>query len=63
MIKRLLEEQYAEIINSFLVSNQVIDLSAFNTASEEGNTSIPSIRYIGRSPVQLWLLRWWVWNG
>lgn len=42
MIKRLLEEQYAEIIN-LLVSNQVIDLSAFNTASEEGNIAIQAL--------------------
>lgn len=36
-LKRLMEEQYADYI-SLLVSNKVIDLSAYDTASEDGST-------------------------
>jgi len=41
MLKRLMEEQYAEYIN-LLISNQVIDLSAY-TSSEKGNIAIQAL--------------------
>jgi hypothetical protein len=44
MLKRLMEEQYAEYIN-LLISNQVIDISAFKT-SEDGNIAIQALDVI-----------------
>jgi hypothetical protein len=41
MLKRLFEEQYAEYIN-LLISNQVIDISAY-TSGEEGNIAIQAL--------------------
>jgi hypothetical protein len=41
MLKKLMEEQYAEYIN-LLISNQVIDISAFKT-SEDGNIAIQAL--------------------
>ena len=37
-----MEDQYAEYIN-LLVSNQVVDLGAFETGSEEGNIAIQAL--------------------
>jgi len=42
MLKRVLEEQYAEYI-SLLISNQIIDISAFKTSEEEGNVAIQAL--------------------
>lgn len=42
MLKKLMEEQYAEYIN-LLVSNQVIDLSAYEAGSENGNIAIQAL--------------------
>jgi len=42
MLKKLMEEQYAEYIN-LLISNQVIDLSAYRTGDESGNIAIQAL--------------------
>jgi hypothetical protein len=42
MLKRVLEEQYAEYI-SLLISNQIIDISAFKTSEDEGNIAIQAL--------------------
>jgi hypothetical protein len=42
MLKRVLEEQYAEYI-SLLISNQIVDISAFKTSEEEGNIAIQAL--------------------
>jgi hypothetical protein len=42
MLKRVLEEQYAEYI-SLLISNQVVDISAYKTGEKEGNVAIQAL--------------------
>jgi hypothetical protein len=42
MIKRVMEEQYAEYV-SLLISNQIVDISAFSTSEEEGNIAIQAL--------------------
>jgi hypothetical protein len=42
MIKRVMEEQYAEYI-SLLISNQIVDISAFKTSEGEGNIAIQAL--------------------
>ena len=48
MLKRLLEEQYAEYLN-LLISNKVIDISAFKS-TEEGNIAIQALDVALKSP-------------
>ena len=45
MLKKLLEEQYAEYIN-LLVSNNVVDLSSFRSGESEGNIAIQALNSI-----------------
>jgi hypothetical protein len=42
MLKRYLEEQYAEYIN-LMISNKTIDLGSFITNSEDGNIALQAI--------------------
>ena len=42
MIKRVMEEQYAEYL-SLIISNEIIDISAFQTSGEEGNIAIQAL--------------------
>jgi hypothetical protein len=42
MLKRVLEEQYAEYM-SLLISNQVVDISAYRTGEKEGNIAIQAL--------------------
>lgn len=42
MLKKLMEEQYAEYIN-LLVSNQVVDLSNYRSNGEDGNIAIQAL--------------------
>jgi hypothetical protein len=48
MLKRVLEEQYAEYI-SLLISNQIVDISAFSTSEEEGNIAIQALSTVSSS--------------
>jgi predicted RNA-binding protein len=45
MLKRVLEEQYAEYI-SLLISNQIVDITAFKTSEDEGNIAIQAINRV-----------------
>jgi len=45
LLKRVMEEQYAEYIN-LLISNQLIDISAFRTGEDEGNIAVQAIQNI-----------------
>jgi hypothetical protein len=42
MLKRVLEEQYAEYM-SLLISNQIVDITAFQTGEKEGNIAIQAL--------------------
>jgi hypothetical protein len=42
MLKRVLEEQYAEYM-SLLISNQVVDITSFQTGEKEGNIAIQAL--------------------
>lgn len=48
MLKRLMEDQYAEYIN-LLVSNQVVDLSSYTAGEETGNIAIQALDTISGS--------------
>ena len=47
MIKKLVEEQYAEYIN--LISNQVVNLADYSANDEEGNIAIQALDSISGS--------------
>lgn len=50
MLKRLMEEQYAEYIN-LLISNQVVNLADFTAGSEKGNIAIQAIDAISGADI------------
>ena len=54
MLKRVMEEQYAEFMN-LLISNQVVDLSAFRTGGvDDGNIAIQAVNALtGDNPESL----------